>query len=74
MLVSDFKVNSRLKILKGIFSGIHGMPQTRMHIKKDTLPYNEGSHALLTTTTKLLDINYEFYGSSGDFIETNTVA
>ena len=33
MLVSDFKVNSRLKILKGIFSGVHGMPLTRMRRK-----------------------------------------
>ena len=30
MLVSDVKVNSRLKILKGIFSGIHGMPLMRV--------------------------------------------
>ena len=37
LLVSDFKVNSRLKILKGIFSRIHGIPSIRMHRKKDTL-------------------------------------
>ena len=34
----------------------------------DTLPYNGGNHALVATTTKLLDIKYEFYGSSGDLI------
>ena len=61
MLVSDFKVKSRLNniILKGIFSGIHEIPLMRMRRKKDTLPY---SHALL---------KYEFYGSGGDLIETN---
>ena len=26
ILVLDFKVNSRRKILEGIFSGVHGMP------------------------------------------------
>ena len=71
MLVSDFKVNSRLKILKEIFSRIHGMPLTRMRIKNDTLPYNMGSHTILATSTKLLDIKYEVYRPSGDLVETN---
>ena len=70
MLVSDFEVNSRLKNTQNHF---HGMPLMSMyvHIEKVHLVYNRGSHALLTTTTKLLDIKYEFYGSSGDFIEDN---
>ena len=68
MLVLDFKVNFRLKILKGIFSGI---PLTRMHIKKDTLLYNRGSHAILATSTKSLDIKSKVYRSNGDLIETN---
>ena len=67
MLVLDFKVNSRLKILKGIFSGIHGMPLTRMHRKKKTLPYNGGSHMIFDTSTKLL----EFNSFGGDLVETN---
>ena len=71
MLVSDFKLNSRLKILKGIFSGTHGMPLTRMHRKNDTLPYNRDSHTILATSTKLLDIKSEVYRSGGDVIETN---
>ena len=37
ILVLDFKVNSRRKILEGIFSGVHGMPLMRIHRKKDTL-------------------------------------
>ena len=71
MLISDFKVNSRLKILKGIFSGMHGMPLTRMHRKNDTLPYNRGIHMIFATNTQLLDIKSEVYRSS-DVIETNT--
>ena len=71
MLVSDFKVNSRLKILKGIFSGMHGMPLTRMHRKNDTLPYNRGTHMIFATSTQLLDIKSEVYRFSGDVIETN---
>ena len=39
--------------------------------KRDTLPYNRGSYALLTTTAELLDIKYKFYGFGGDLIETN---
>ena len=71
MLVLDFKVNSRLKIPKGIFSGIHGMPLTSMYRKNDTLPYNGGSHTILATSTKLLDIKPKFYPSGGNLIETN---
>ena len=71
MLVSDFKVNSRLKnILKEIFSGIHGMPLTRMG-RKNTLPHNRGSHTILATSTKLLDIKSEVYRSGGDLTEIN---
>ena len=43
MLVLDFRMNSRLKNTQRIFSGIHGMPLTRMH-KNVTLPYNRGNH------------------------------
>ena len=71
MLVSGFKGNSRLKLLKGILSGIHGMPLTRMRRKNDTLPYNRGSHTIFTTITKLLDIKSEVYRPSGDLVETN---
>ena len=52
MLVSDFKRNSRR--LKDIFSKIHGMPLMMMHRKMDTLPYNEGIHTLLASTTNCL--------------------
>ena len=68
MLVSDFKVNSRLK---RIFSGIHGIPLTRLCRKNDTLPYNRDSHAILTTGTKLLDIKSKVYRPGGDLVETN---
>ena len=71
MLVSDFKANSRLKILKGIFNGIHGMPLTRMRRNNGTLPYNGGSHTIFTSSTKLLDIKSDVYRSSGDLIEPN---
>ena len=71
MLVLDFKVNSRLKILKGIFSLIHRMPLMRMRRKKGYFVYNRGSCALLATTTKLFDIKYKFYISNGDLTEIN---
>ena len=71
MLVSVVKVNSRLKMLKGIFNGIHGIPLMRMHRKNDTLPYNRGTHAIFTTGTKLLDIKSEAYRPSGDLVEAN---
>ena len=41
------------------------MTLMRMH---DTLPYNRGSHVILTTSTKLHDIKSEVYRSGGDFI------
>ena len=69
MLVSDFKLNSRLK---EIFSGIHGMPLTRMRRKNDTLPYNRDSQTIFATSTKLLDIKSEVYRPGGDLVETNT--
>ena len=47
------------------------MPLTRMGRKKDTLPYSNGGHAILTTSTKLLDIESKFYRSGGDLVETN---
>ena len=59
-------------MLKEIFSGIHGMPLTSMHRKKDALPYNGDSHAIPVTGTKLLDIKSKFYRSNGDLIETNS--
>ena len=71
MLVSDFKVNSRLKNTQRIFSGIHGMPLMRMCRKNDSLPYIRGSHAILATSPKLLDIKSEVHRSGGDLIETN---
>ena len=70
MLVSDFKVKSGLKNTQRHFNGIHGIPLTRMHKKKETLSYN-GVVTLFASTTKLLDIKYEFYGSGGDLIETS---
>ena len=60
-----------LKILKGIFSGIHEMPLTRMHTRKDTLPYNGSSHTILATSSTLPDIKSKLYRSGGDLIETN---
>ena len=47
------------------------MPLTRMHRKNDTLPYNRGGHAILATSTKLLDIKSEVYIPGGDLVETN---
>ena len=47
------------------------MPLMRMRRKNDTLPYNRGSHMILATSTKLLDINSEVDGPSGDLVETN---
>ena len=42
MLVLDFKVNSRLKNTQRIFSGIHGMPLTKMHRKKQHFAIQQG--------------------------------
>ena len=42
------------------------MSLTRMHRKNDTLPCNSGSHAILATSTKLLDIKSEVYRPGGD--------
>ena len=50
MLVLDFKVNSRLKKEFSVESMKHP------YVKNDTLRYNRGSHAILATSTKLLDI------------------
>ena len=47
------------------------MPLTKMRRKNNTLPYNGGSHAILATSTKLLDIKSEVYRSGGDLTETN---
>ena len=69
MLVLDLKVNSRLKNTQRNFQC--GMTLTRMHRKIDTFPYNRGSHAILATSTKLLDIKSEVYRSNGDLTETN---
>ena len=71
MLVSDIKVNSRLKNTQRNFNGIHGMPLTRMHRKNDTLPYNRGTHAIFATGTKLVDIKSKVYRPGGDLVETN---
>ena len=49
-------------MLKGIFSGIHGMPLMRMHGKKDSFCTSGGNHALFNTSTKLPGIRYKFYG------------
>ena len=71
MLVSDFKVNSRLKILKGIFSGIHGMPLTRMRRKKDTLPYNRVVTQFSLLAPNCLISSSEIYRPGGGPVETN---
>ena len=47
------------------------MPLIRMCRKNDTLPYKRGSHMILATNTKLLDIKFEFYRSDGNLIETD---
>ena len=46
------------------------MPLTRMG-RKNTLPHNRGSHTILATSTKLLDIKSEVYRSGGDLTEIN---
>ena len=61
-------------MLKGIFSGIHGMPLMSMRRKNDTLPYNRGTHAIFATGTKLLDIKSEVYRPGGDLVKTNNQA
>ena len=48
------------------------MPLMSVRRKNDTLPYNRGSHAILTASTKLLDIKIEVYRSVGSLIETIT--
>ena len=47
------------------------MPLMRMRRKNDTLLYIRGSHTILTTSTKLLDIKSEVYRPGGDLVETN---
>ena len=47
------------------------MPLTRMHRKNDILPYNRGSHTILATSTKLLDMESEVYRPGDDLVETN---
>ena len=42
-----------------------------MRRKNGTLPYNRDRHTILATSTKLLDIKFEFYRSDGNLIETN---
>ena len=46
------------------------MPLKRIRRKKDTLPYNRGTHAIFATSTKLLDIKSEVYRPGGDLVET----
>ena len=55
-------------MLKGIFSGTNGKLLMRMC---GHFVYNRDNHVLLATTTILLDVKYEFYGSGGDLIEIN---
>ena len=43
---------------------------TRMRRRKKLILYNRGRDNQITTGAKLLDIKYEFYGFSGDLIET----
>ena len=72
MLVSDFKVNSRLKNTLGIFSGIHGMPLTRMRRKKDdTLPYNRVVTQFLLLAPNRLISSSEVSRPGGGLVENN---
>ena len=72
MLVSDFKINSRLKNTQRHFQW--KMPWNALNedvYKRNTLPYVQwGIHTLLAAATDLLNIKYKFYGSGGDLIET----
>ena len=71
MLVLDFKVNFRLKNTQRNFQWNPWNALNEVAYKNVTLPYNRGSHAILATSIKLLDIKSEVYRSSGDLIETN---
>ena len=73
MLVSDFKVDYRVKNTQRYFSGMHGMSLTRMRRrrkKKDTSCTSRVGTIKIATGATLFNINYEFYGFSGDLIET----
>ena len=61
MLVSDFKMNSRLKNTQGTFSGIHGMPLLRMHRKRTlwhttgiVTPYTHYYHQIASYQVRVL--------------------
>ena len=71
MLVSDFKVNSRLKNTQRNFQWNSWNALNEDAYKNDTLPYNRGSHMIFATSTKLLDIKSEVYRPGGDLVETN---
>ena len=72
MLVLDFMVNSRVKTTQRHFCGIHGMSSMRILRNGHFLYIGVVMHALLTISTKLLEIKYRFYGFDGDLIETNS--
>ena len=61
MLVLDFKVNSRLKNTQRNFQWNPWNALNEDAYKKQHFAIQWGSHAILATSTKLLDIKPEFY-------------
>ena len=72
MLVLDLKVDFRLKNTQRYFCGNAWNVLTRMRRKKKIghFLYIGDRDNQIATQAKLLNIKYEFYGFSGDLIET----
>ena len=69
MLVSDFLVNSRLKILNGIC--MEFMEYLNKDAKKkEHFLHSRGRAVLIATAATLLDIKYTFYGFHDDLRDT----
>ena len=73
MLVSDVKVNSRLKNTQRNFqwNPWNALNSASTRRKNDTLSYNRGTYAIFATGTKLLGMKSEVYRPGGDLVETN---
>ena len=75
MQVSGFKVDFRLKKLKGICMESMECPRECLNEdaqkKKGHFMYIRGGQAEIATDTKSLDKRYAYYVSNGDVIETN---
>ena len=68
LLVFDFKVDYRLKIFKGI--SVECLLMMRMKRKKALLYVIGVRDNPISTSINMIDINYKFYGFSGDLTET----